>query len=62
MSETVTDEAQHSPPRPDTPQGHAQMWICALDMAIRCRDQQEGASTTVSRAYKFALFLGCDVP
>lgn len=59
MSDTEPD-GQGWPPSPDTPEGRVQIRICALDMAIRCRDQSEPAGETVDRADQFAAFLRGD--
>lgn len=61
MSETETVDGQSWPPSPATPEGRAQIRICALDMAIRCRcDSGEDAADIVSRAKTFAAFLSAE--
>lgn len=63
MTDTETSDGQCWPPRPDTPEGRAQIRICALDMAIRCRrDEYEASGETVQRAEQFSTFLAGDAP
>lgn len=61
MSDTQTDDGQCWPPSPETPEGRAQLRICALDMAIRCRrDEYEPTDMTTARAERFRAFLASD--